>query len=160
MGTLTRTLMGTSTRTVKLTALVVAASATCAFAQNVGAGFPAEHPLLEGFEHVTTGDGESPLLSNPLDMLVPYWGLEPTLEGEQGIELTIRPEGQGEDAIVVVEMVKTGLLDDAVGAERFRGVSEPVSSPDGEGWFFGELGRQVKCRRAENPDEWMMGPCP
>ena len=114
--------------------------------------FPAEHPLLEGFMHVTTGDGESPLLSNPLDMLTPYWGMDPTFEGGPTITLDLRREGD----LAVVEMVRTGLLDDAVSAERYRGVSEPVAG----GWFHGELGRQVKCARGESPDEWTTGPCP
>ena len=164
MGTMSGTMIGTVTRTMtrttRLAALFFAASVAPVWAQDAGAGFPAEHPLLQGYEHVTTGDGESLLLASPMDMLVPYWGLEPTFEGEQGIELTLRREGEGEDAVAVVEMVKTGLLDDAVSAERFRGVSEPVSSPDGAGWFHGELGRQVKCRRSDDPNEWTMGPCP
>ena len=139
--------MRTTTRTVAFAALATGL-ATPALAQDV----PAEHPLLAGFAHVTTGDGEGPPLANPLDMMVPYWGIDPTLEGGPGIELTMRPEGD----VVVVEMVKTGLLDDAVRAERYRGVSSPMPG----GWFHGELGVQVKCARGDNPNEWTMGPCP
>ena len=149
MRTCTRTRMTTSIAAVLLVAACSTASLP-ALAQ--GTGFPAEHPLLAGFEHVTTGDGESPLLSNPLDMLAPYWALEPTFEGRQGIETSLRREGD----VAVVEMVLTGLLDDAVSAERYRGVSSPVPG----GWFHGELGRQVKCRRGPTPDEWTTGPCP
>ena len=137
----------TTIRTAALAILL--ASATPALAQD---SFPAEHPLLEGFMHVTTGDGESPLLSNPLDMLQPYWAMDPTFEGAPTIMLDLRREGD----LAVVEMVRTGLLDDAVSAERYRGVSEPVAG----GWFHGELGVQFKCARGENPDEWTMGPCP
>ena len=87
-----------------------------------------------------------------MDMLVPYWTLAPTFEGRQGIETAMYREGD----VAVVEMVKTGLFDDAISAERYRGVSSPSSG----GWFHGEVGRQVKCRRGPTRGEWTMGPCP
>ena len=138
------------------TALLLAATASAApaFAQEtgLGEGFAAEHPLLAGFEHVTTGDGESALLSNPMDMLVPHWSLDPTFEGRQGIETSLYREGD----LAVAELVMTGLFDDAVGAKRYRGLSEPVAG----GWFHGEVGVQVKCRRGPTRNEWTLGPCP
>ena len=136
--------------TMRIVALLLAASMAPAMAQ--GAGLPAKHPLLDGFEHVTTGDGESGVLSNPMDMLVPYWSLEPTFEGRQGIETSLYREGDA----AVAELVMTGLFDDAIGAVRYRGISEPVAG----GWLHGEVGRQVKCRRGPTRGEWTMGPCP
>ena len=132
-----------------LTTLLLGALTTGTLAQDSA---PAEHPLLAGFAHVTTGDGETPPLSNPLEMMAPYWAMEPTFEGAPGITLDLRREGD----LAVVEMTLTGLLDDAVSAERYRGISSPMPG----GWIHGELGRQVKCARGANPNEWKMGPCP
>ena len=143
--------MGTMMRAALLAALATGP----ALAQGSDVIGP-EMPLLEGYAFETADDGESPPLAHPLDAVAPYWSGHPeSMEGGPGLDLTMRTEASANGDVIVVDLMLTGLLDDAVAAERYRALLTPRPG----GWFTIATGRQVRCARG-GTDEWTVGPCP
>ena len=117
-------------------------------------GDPASSPALKGFVFESADDGESELLTHPFDAVAPYWTGHPeTMEGEPTASVSMRPEGD----VMIVDLRKEGLLDDAVSGEHYRAVV--VSRPDG-GWFTIELGRRIQCARGPMAGKWGINACP
>jgi hypothetical protein len=94
---------------------------------------------LEGFEEIRVAPGVS-TSSNFIDVLLPYFiGFPEGMEGRQSLEMKIRKG----DGAYVVDIVKSGYLDDSVKGEHYRGFVIPTT----EGWELLDLGVKTMCYR-------------
>jgi hypothetical protein len=117
---------------------------------------PASADPLEGYAPVDLTDytpieGASALLL--LQDIIE--GHPEALEGKPVMTVDLRKSEDGQSIIIDVE--KTGFLDDSVDGERYRAIVVPGTS---QAWKLERLGLKLKCGRGESAGVWTTGNCP
>lgn len=117
---------------------------------------PASADTMDGYEPVdltdyTPREGASALLL--LQDLIE--GHPEALEGRPVMTIDLRKSEDGQSIIIDVE--KSGFLDDSVDGERYRAIVVPGTS---QAWKLESLGMQVKCGRGDSAGKWTTGNCP
>lgn len=73
-------------------------------------------------------------------------------EGRQELELDVTEQ---EDGSYVVQLTRTGFLDDSVNGDQQRAVLRY----EGGGWRVAELGRRWRCQNGRGPAGWTTSLC-
>jgi hypothetical protein len=103
---------------------------------------------FDGFRMLTP-DPATSTGADVIDVLLPYLRGHPeALEGRPQTSLSIR---EGGDALLV-DIIKTGYLDDSVSGEHHRGIVVPTPG----GWELTQIGVMPICARGDAVD----GRCP
>ncbi|MEL6373230.1 MAG: hypothetical protein AAFR04_04625 [Pseudomonadota bacterium] len=109
--------------------------------------------FLRGYDRVPPGQWPKRTGRSPLEMLGHlYRDFPERLVGRP--RLLVEMKRLGAKALVV-DIERTGLLDDALDGERHRAVFARLD----ERWELRALGRQVRCARGDNR-AWRQGRCP
>ncbi len=74
-----------------------------------------------------------------------------SLEGRQGLSIKLGKRGGAE---IIIDVTRTGLLDDSVTADMHRITAKQTAS----GWEATSVGVKRKCARGRNPG-WTTGAC-
>ena len=117
---------------------------------------PANADTMEGYAPVDLTDytpleGASALLL--LQDIIE--GHPESLEGKPVMTVELRKSEDGQSIIIDVE--KTGFLDDSVEGERYRAIVVPGTS---QAWKLERMGLKLKCGRGDSAGTWTTGNCP
>ena len=78
-----------------------------------------------------------------------------SLEGKPAMTINLRKSDDGQS--VVIDIEKSGFLDDSVQGERYRAIVVPGTS---QAWKLESLGLQMMCGRGDNAGKWATANCP